>query len=56
MRLTVVFIGIRCLGRIYFRFHIIIVDRLIADDLTDDEATAQIKELRKLCDSIIEPS
>ena len=28
----------------------------IADDLTDIEAQAQIKELRKLCDSIIEPS
>jgi len=28
----------------------------IADDLTDDEAQAQIKELRRLCDSIIEPS
>jgi len=28
----------------------------IADDLTDEEAKAQIKELRKLCDSILEPS
>ncbi len=28
----------------------------IADDLTDEEAQAQIKELRKLCDSIIKPS
>jgi hypothetical protein len=28
----------------------------IADDLTDEEAQAQIKELRKLCDSVIEPS
>jgi len=28
----------------------------IADDLTDEEAQARIKELRKLCDSIIEPS
>ncbi len=28
----------------------------IADDLTDEEAQAQIKELRKLCDSILEPS
>jgi len=28
----------------------------IADDLTDEEAQAQIQELRKLCDSIIEPS
>jgi len=28
----------------------------IADDLTDEEAKAQIKELRKLCGSIIEPS
>ena len=25
----------------------------IVDDLTDDEAKAQIKELQKLCDSII---
>jgi hypothetical protein len=28
----------------------------IADDLTDEEATAQIKELQKVCDSVIEPS
>jgi hypothetical protein len=28
----------------------------IADDLTDEEAAATIKELKKLCDSIIEPS
>jgi len=28
----------------------------IADDLTDEEAHAQIKELRELCDSIMEPS
>jgi hypothetical protein len=28
----------------------------IADDLTDEEAKAQIKELRKLCDSITKPS
>ena len=28
----------------------------IADDLTDEEAQAQIKELKKLCDSIVEPS
>ena len=28
----------------------------IADDLTDEEAKAQIKELKKLCDSVIEPS
>ncbi|MEE8576064.1 MAG: hypothetical protein V3T31_02305 [candidate division Zixibacteria bacterium] len=28
----------------------------IADDLTDDEAKAQIKELKKLCNSVIEPS
>ena len=28
----------------------------IADDLTDEEAKAQIKELRKLCDSATEPS
>ncbi len=26
----------------------------IADDLTGEEAQAQIKELRKLCDSVIE--
>ena len=28
----------------------------IADDLTDEQAHATIKELKKLCDSIIEPS
>ena len=28
----------------------------IADDLTDDESQAQIKELKKLCNSIIKPS
>ncbi|MHC4597063.1 MAG: hypothetical protein ACYS19_19225, partial [Planctomycetota bacterium] len=28
----------------------------IADDLTDKEAKAQIKELKKLCHSIIKPS
>ena len=28
----------------------------IADDLTDEEAAATIKKLKKLCDSIIEPS
>ena len=28
----------------------------IADDLTDEEAAATIKELKKLCDSIMEPS
>ncbi len=28
----------------------------IADDLTDEEAKAQIKELQKVCDSVIEPS
>ena len=28
----------------------------IADDLTDEEAQTQIKELRRLCDSIVEPS
>ena len=28
----------------------------IADDLTDEEAKAQIKELQKLCDSVIESS
>jgi len=28
----------------------------IADDLTDKEARARIKELRKLCESIIQPS
>ena len=26
----------------------------IADDLTDEEAQVKIKELRKLCDSVIE--
>jgi hypothetical protein len=26
----------------------------IADDLTDEEAKAQIKELQRLCDSVIE--
>ncbi len=56
MQLTVVFIGIRYLGRIYFRFHIIIVDRLIADDLTDTEAKAQIRELQGLCHSITKSS
>ena len=28
----------------------------LADDLTDDEAKAQIMDLRKLCDSTVEPS
>ena len=28
----------------------------IANDLTDKEANARIKELRKLCDSVIKPS
>ena len=28
----------------------------IADDLTDEEAKAQIKELQKLCDSVIKSS
>jgi hypothetical protein len=28
----------------------------IADDLTDDEAQVHIKELKKLCNSIIESS
>ncbi len=28
----------------------------IADDLTDEEAQAQIKELKKLCNSVIESS
>jgi hypothetical protein len=55
-KFIVIFIEIRFLGRNRVRFHIIILHKLIADDLTDDEAQAQIKELQKLCDSIVKPS
>ena len=48
MRLTVVFIGIRCLRKKYLRFHIIILHKLILPECGEPHTVTEHSKGRKL--------